>query len=79
MKLIIPLAALMLGACAPQSYVATVEPVCGSLKTVYITKDDVLVEQTASDLEHNNIALGTLCGNTRPPKRKTTTTKGATS
>ena len=47
--------------------VATVEPVCGGLRTVWVAKDDVLTERTASQIEANNLARVRLCGRSRPP------------
>lgn len=77
MKLIIPLAALTLGACAPQQYVTSVEPVCGSIVTVYINKSDTISEPTSRQIERNNLAREKLCGRSRPPARQDA--KGATS
>ena len=64
--------ALALGGCVTTP-VATVQPVCGTpgapgaIRTVWISKDDVLTEQTASQIEANNLARTKLCGRSKPP------------
>lgn len=59
--------------------VATVAPVCGAMRTVYISKADVLTEQTASTIEGNNLAYATLCGHSTPKPQPSSTGAAKTS
>lgn len=61
------IAVLALGGCATVP-VATVAPVCGAVSTVFISKEDILTEGTATQIEANNLARAKLCGKSRPPK-----------
>jgi hypothetical protein len=68
-KLALPLCALvLLPGCAP-TIVATAAPSCRALQTVLIDNEDWLTEQTAQQIEANNLARERLCGK---KKRKTT-------
>jgi hypothetical protein len=62
--IIVALAALM-GGCATEP-VAVVAPVCKSMTTVWISKDDALTEKTAQQIEGNNLARARLCGGATP-------------
>lgn len=44
-----------------QSIVATAEPTCRAIKRVLVSKDDVLTEGTATQIEANNLARKRLC------------------
>jgi hypothetical protein len=74
MRPLILAAALMLGACSPQ-FVATVTPICDSMRVIYISKSDVLTESTAQALEGNNLAHEKLCGPSPRPQRTETKAK----
>lgn len=73
--ILIPMAALALGACSPQ-FIATVTPICDSMRVIYISKSDVLTESTAQALEGNNLAHEKLCGPSRPQRTETKAKKG---
>ena len=69
MRAAVLMLALATAGCTTQP-VATVAPICGSMRTVYISKDDTLTEKTASSIERNNLAPAKLCGASRPPPRE---------
>lgn len=46
--------------------VATAKPVCPVVKPVCIGKDDVLTEETAQQIEANELGRAKICG--RPPR-----------
>jgi hypothetical protein len=72
------LTALLLAGCATQP-VATVAPICGAMRTVWVSKDDVLTPPTASQIEGNNLAYSKLCGRPTPPPPRPKKTEPQTS
>ena len=52
---------LLLGGCAQTKYVATSEPFCAAVKTLCVSKDDKITEDTASDMEANNLGRAKIC------------------
>lgn len=60
--------AMFLGACSKEVPVATSKPFCRAVKPVCISKDDVLTDGTATQIEANNLGHRSVCG--RPPKCK---------
>ena len=59
----LPIVLALLTGCA-STLVATVEPFCGKLEDVCVSKDDRLTEGTASKIEGNNLALRAGCKRT---------------
>ncbi len=58
----------LLPGCA-KTFVSTAGPSCRAMQTVLIDNEDWLTEQTAQQIEGNNLARERLCGKR---KRKTT-------
>lgn len=56
--------AIFLSGCntpAPVRYIPTSEPFCKAVQTVCISKDDVLTEPTAQQVEANNLGRDKVC------------------
>lgn len=45
----------------PVRYIPTSEPFCAAVQTVCISKDDVLTEPTAQQVEANNLGRAKVC------------------
>ena len=52
---------LLLSGCAQTKYVATPEPFCAAVKTLCVSKDDKITDDTASDMEANNLGRAKIC------------------
>lgn len=60
-------ALVLLSGCAKEVVaIADARPFCAAVKPVCISKDDVLTEGTASQIEANNLGRASICG--KPPK-----------
>jgi hypothetical protein len=60
---------VLLSACA-QNTVATVEQMCSSIRPISVSKCDVLSEQTASEIEADNLSKQAWCGKQEVERRK---------
>lgn len=61
MRFALTLAALALGGCA-QNVIGTVDQMCDSLPPISVSKCDVLSDDTATQIEKDNVAKEVWCG-----------------
>ena len=57
----ITLAVSLLAGCGETKYIPTSAPFCKAVAPVCISKDDVLTEDTATQVEANNLGMTKVC------------------
>lgn len=60
MRYILIMAAALVAGCTTK-YVATPKPFCAAVTPVCVSKDDQLTEETASQIEANNLGSASAC------------------